>query len=246
MKPPLPNAPSIVACRRVTKHFGAGENRLKVIHGVDLDIRAGELTLLVGPSGCGKTTLLSLIAGLLDPTAGQVQVLDTTISNLSADQRTLFRRKHIGFVFQQYQLLPALTAVENAAVPLLVKRVKRRVALQRAAKILESLEMGHRLHSLPTRLSYGQQQRVAIARAIIHEPCLLVCDEPTAALDGQTGRLVMQILVETAVRPDRAVLVVTHDSRVLEFGHRVVEMNDGRIVPYQGHFIAPDLMDGQT
>ena len=153
----------------------------------------------------------------------------TDLGHLSGRQKVLFRSKNIGFVFQQYNLLPALTAAENAAVPLLIAGQPRRPAVARAAELLGTLGLGDRAGALPSQLSGGQQQRVAIARALIHEPRLLVCDEPTAALDAHSGRAVMELLRRTALQPDRAVIVVTHDSRVFEFGDRIVHMRDGRV-----------------
>jgi putative ABC transport system ATP-binding protein len=187
------------------------------------------LTLLVGPSGCGKTTLISIIAGLLEPTAGTVTVLGTDLAALSDRQKVAFRSASIGFVFQQYNLLPALTAVQNVAVPLLVARVRRRAALARAEAVLEKVGLGERARALPAQLSGGQQQRVAIARALVHEPRLLVCDEPTAALDVRAGHTVLQLLREVAVQPSRAVIVVTHDSRVFPFGDRIIYLGDGHV-----------------
>ena len=137
---------------------------------------------------------------------------------------------NLGFIFQQYNLLPALTAAENAAVPLLAAGIKRGTAVEKAVALLEKLGLGGRVHSRPNQLSGGQQQRVAIARAVIHEPRLLVADEPTAALDAESGHAVMELLRASAVRPDRAVIVVTHDSRVFQFGDRIAHMNDGRIL----------------
>ena len=219
-----------VACRGVEKEFGSGETRSRVLHGIDVDIGCGALTLLVGPSGCGKTTLISIIAGLLAPSAGDVSLFGTPQSQLRGDRLVDFRARNVGFVFQQYNLLPALSAAENVAVPLLVARQPRPKALERARGVLESVGLGSRLKAFPNQLSGGQQQRVAIARALVHEPRLLVCDEPTAALDSQSGQTVMELLKSVAVHPDRTVIVVTHDSRVLQFGDRLLEMADGRIV----------------
>jgi len=219
-----------VVCEGVTKSFGEGNNQVQVLRGVDLEVPFGEMSLLVGPSGCGKTTLLSVVAGLLDASGGALEVLGQDMSRLSGGARVMFRRKNLGFVFQQYNLLPALTAAENAAVPLLAAGVKRKEAVGKARELLEHLGMGERAGALPNQLSGGQQQRVALARALIHEPRLLVCDEPTSALDAETGRAVMELLRDVAVREDRAVLVVTHDSRVFDFADRIVHMNDGRIV----------------
>jgi putative ABC transport system ATP-binding protein len=218
-----------VTCQDLTKDFGAGEARVQALRGINLTIPLSELTLLVGPSGCGKTTLISVIAGLLEPTSGAVTVLGQDFGRLSRRQLVRFRGGNIGFVFQQYNLLPALSAVENAAVPLLIAGWPRRRAVARAALLLEAVGLGERTGSLPSQLSGGQQQRVAIARALVHEPRLLVCDEPTAALDAQSGRKVMELIREVAVQPNRAVVVVTHDNRVLDFGDQIVHMNDGRV-----------------
>lgn len=223
------NTPA-VRCRTLVKDFGDGETRLRVLHGIDLAVAPGEMTLLVGPSGCGKTTLISLVAGLLKPTDGAVEVFGVDQSRLSGRRLVAFRGRNIGFVFQQYNLLPALTATENVAVPLLILGVPRREALRRAAEMLEEMDMTPRAGALPAQLSGGQQQRVAIARALVHQPRLLVCDEPTAALDAHSGQTVMQLIKRTAVQPGRAVIVVTHDNRVLAHGDRMVEMADGRVV----------------
>jgi putative ABC transport system ATP-binding protein len=219
-----------VACRAIAKEFGSGETRTRVLHGIDVDIGCGALTLLIGPSGCGKTTLISIIAGLLDPTAGDVTLFGTPQSQLRGNRRVDFRARNVGFVFQQYNLLPSLTAAENVAVPLLVARQPRKRAIEQAAGVLDAVGLGSRLKAFPNQLSGGQQQRVAIARALVHEPRLLVCDEPTAALDSQSGQTVMELLKSVAVHPDRTVIVVTHDSRVLQFGDRLLEMADGQIV----------------
>jgi putative ABC transport system ATP-binding protein len=189
----------------------------------------GEMTMLVGPSGCGKTTLLSVIAGLLTTTSGQVDVLGQHVQKLPDSHQVRFRRENLGFVFQQFNLLPALTAAENASVPLLAAGVNRKEAVERASAILTRLGMGKRIHAFPNTLSGGQQQRVAFARALVHEPKLIVCDEPTSALDAESGQQVMELLSREAVRQDRAVIVVTHDSRVFEFADTIARMDDGRI-----------------
>jgi putative ABC transport system ATP-binding protein len=219
-----------VSCRQVRKHFGEGETRIEALRGVDFDARFGELSFLVGPSGCGKTTLISVIAGLLDRTAGDLAVLGMPVDTLSSSQRVLFRRRNVGFVFQQYNLLPALTAAENVAVPLLAAGVPRAQAVPRSRALLSRLGLGKRTDALPSTLSGGQQQRVALARALIHEPRLVVCDEPTAALDHASGEAVMELLATSAVHPDRAVIVVTHDTRVFQFAHSIARMDDGQIV----------------
>jgi len=223
------NGEAAVMCRQVTKDFGSGGSRVQALNGVDFEAYPGEITLLVGPSGCGKTTLLCVIGGLLNKSGGHIEVLGTNPEQLKGSANVVFRRKNLGFVFQQYNLLPSLTAAENAAVPLLAAGVKRRDAVAKALVMLERLGMGDRAQARPNQLSGGQQQRVAIARALVHEPRLLVCDEPTAALDAESGRSVMEILQHAAVRSDRAVIVVTHDSRVFDFGDRIAYMNDGRV-----------------
>ena len=219
-----------VLSRGVTKVFGRGETEVHALRGIDLEMRLGELTMLVGPSGSGKTTLLSVITGLLDATSGELIVLGQRPAALSAEDLILFRRKNLGFVFQQYNLIPALTAAENVAVPLLAGGVRRQQAVARGKEFLATLGMAHRAHALPSQLSGGEQQRVALARALVHEPKLIVCDEPTSALDGRTGHAVMELLSATAVRPDRAVIIVTHDARIFDFADRIAHMDDGRIV----------------
>jgi len=218
-----------VHCRGVTKDFGAGDSLTRALRGVDLDVPYGELLMLVGPSGCGKTTLVSIIAGTLEPTDGDVTVLGEDLAGMSNGRKVRFRRDNVGFVFQSFNLLPALTAAENAAVPLLIAGWGRAAAVEAAADVLDSLGLGDRLKNLPTELSGGQQQRVAIARALVHQPRLLVCDEPTSALDAENGRITMELIQRIAVQPDRAVIVVTHDSRVYAFADRIASMEDGRI-----------------
>ena len=219
----------LVRARGVTKSFGEGNTKIPVLKGVDLDVASGEVLLLVGPSGSGKTTLLSVIAGILENDEGDVRVLGESIQDLSASAKTHFRRDHLGFIFQQYNLLPTLTATENAAVPLLIQGMALSQAKSRAEEVLQTMGMGERLSALPTKLSGGEQQRVAIARALVAEPQLLLCDEPTASLDGETGHRIVEQLCEVGKHPNRAVIIVTHDSRIFEFGDRIVHMEDGRI-----------------
>ena len=216
-----------VRIRKLTKHFGSGDQRVQALAGIDLDILAGQMTLIVGPSGCGKTTLLSVIAGILDADEGEVSIFGRDLTAMSDRVKTRFRAENIGFVFQQYNLLPALTAAENVATPLLIDRMPHRAALARAEAALERVGLGGRTGALPAQLSGGQQQRVAIARALVHEPRLLVCDEPTAALDAEAGRAALELLRDVAVQADRAVVVVTHDNRVFPFGDRIIHLSDG-------------------
>jgi putative ABC transport system ATP-binding protein len=215
--------------RSLTKVFGSGETRVQALRGVDLEVTPGSITLLVGPSGCGKTTLISIIAGLLDPTEGELRVLGNDLTSMSPKELVDFRARNLGFVFQQYNLLPSLTAAENACLPLLVAGVPRRAALISARSVLKRVGLDDRADALPWQLSGGQQQRVAIARALVHEPRLLVCDEPTAALDAHAGQTVMELFQEVAVQPNRAVIIVTHDNRVLRYGRQIIHMTDGWI-----------------
>lgn len=229
-----------VHCDGVTKEFGAGETKTMALNGVDLNVTYGNMTLLVGPSGCGKTTLISVVAGLLNPTQGTVEVLGNQLHKMSGSQLVRFRRDNIGFVFQQYNLLPALTAAENAAVPLVIQGTPRHKAVALAKDMLSQVGLANRVNSLPSQLSGGQQQRVAIARSLVHEPRLLVCDEPTAALDAHSGQTVMELLRRVAVQADRAVIVVTHDSRVFNYGDVIVHMSDGVIEKIEKREGKPD------
>jgi putative ABC transport system ATP-binding protein len=226
---PLTTHHLAVECRSVTKAFGAGDTQVLALRGVDLEVPAGELTLLVGPSGCGKTTLISIVAGLLEPTQGTVNVLGESLTDMTPRAKVAFRGHNIGFVFQQYNLLPSLSAAENVAVPLVIGGAPRAEAVARGRQLLADVGMADRANAPPSQLSGGQQQRVAIARALIHDPRLLVCDEPTAALDAHSGQTIMEMIRTVAVQSGRAVIVVTHDSRVFSFGDRIVTMSDGRI-----------------
>jgi putative ABC transport system ATP-binding protein len=225
----IENQQSAIVLRNVTKAFGTKDNVTFAVKKVSLELPYGEMVLLVGPSGCGKTTLISLVAGLLDPTEGEIEVLGQNLTKMWGGRKVRFRGQNIGFVFQQYNLLPALTAVENACVPLLIAGWNRKRAIEKASDVMNSVGLGNRMKSYANQLSGGQQQRVAIARALVHDPKLLVCDEPTAALDAVSGRTVMNLIKSVAVQPDRAVVVVTHDSRVYDFGDRIVSMSDGGI-----------------
>ena len=219
-----------VQCRSLTKTYGSGDTGVMALRGVDLDVYYGELLMLVGPSGCGKTTLISIIAAMLDPDGGSCRVLDRDVQPLNPSARARFRGESIGFVFQSFNLLPALSAAENVAVPLLLNGVPRQRADARARAVLERVGLGARANALPAQLSGGQQQRVATARALVHDPKLIVCDEPTSNLDHDTGHSMMEILRQVAQAPDRALVVVTHDQRIFEFADRIGRMDDGGVV----------------
>lgn len=215
--------------RDVSRDFTAGQQTIRVLHSIDLDVAPGELTYLVGESGSGKTTLISIMCGILWPTEGSVEVFGTPIYGLSDDDLVRFRLENIGFIFQQYNLIPAINAASNAAVPLIARGMDRQEARERAVAMMEKLNIANQADKLPNQLSGGQQQRVAIARALVHEPRLVVCDEPTAALDATSGRRVMDLLRDVALAEDRACIIVTHDNRIFDLADRILVLEDGRI-----------------
>ncbi|MDT8451576.1 MAG: ABC transporter ATP-binding protein [Gammaproteobacteria bacterium] len=219
-----------VRCRGVTKTYGTGPSKVAALRGIDLDVHRGELVMLVGPSGCGKTTLISIISAILEQDEGQCEVLGHDLISLDQEEKSRFRGESIGFVFQVFNLMPALTAAENVAVPLLIKGIAYKSAMEQAQVVLDSVGLASRSDALPGQLSGGQQQRVAIARALVHNPKLIVCDEPTSSLDHKTGHEMMNLLRDIAHSPDRTLIIVTHDNRILEFADRIARMDDGRIV----------------
>ena len=218
-----------IKVEHVAKDFPVGDTKVRVLHDINVDVKSGELTYLVGESGSGKTTLISIIAGILYPNEGTVNVFGTDIYRLNDTQLVKFRLSTIGFIFQQYNLIPSISAAANAAVPLIASGVPRKAAIEQARELLHMLNIGDQCDKLPRQLSGGQQQRVAIGRALIHAPRLVVCDEPTAALDARSGRRVMDLLREVALATDRAVIIVTHDNRIFDLADRILAMEDGRI-----------------
>ena len=228
-----------ISVRDVARDFLAGQQTIRVLHGIDLDVAPGELTYLVGESGSGKTTLISIMCGILWPTEGSVEVFGTPIYGLSDDDLVRFRLENIGFIFQQYNLIPAIDAASNAAVPLIARGMDRREARERAVAMMEKLNIANQADKLPNQLSGGQQQRVAIARALVNEPRLVVCDEPTAALDATSGRRVMDLLRAVALAEDRACIIVTHDNRIFDLADRILVLEDGRIT-HDGPFMPED------
>ncbi|HYC71536.1 MAG TPA: ABC transporter ATP-binding protein [Opitutaceae bacterium] len=231
---PSSTGPVAVRLTAVDKSFGEGESRTHVLKRTDFDARLGELLMLVGPSGCGKTTLLSILAGTLLADAGEISVLGHDLHRMSAGAVTRFRAKSLGFIFQQFNLIPTLTVAENVSVPLLIQGVSPRRAEKQSRELLELVGIAEKAGQRPAKLSGGQQQRVAIARALVHQPPLLVCDEPTSALDSENGHLVMEILRRIARQDNRTVIVVTHDPRIYGFADRMAEMEDGRILRVLG------------
>jgi putative ABC transport system ATP-binding protein len=220
----------IVVCKGVTKAYGKGASATKALRGIDLFVHPNELLMLVGPSGSGKTTLLAILAGMLRRDGGHCEVLGRDYEKLSEAARARHRNREIGFVFQAFNLIPTLTVAENIAIPLLIGGIAWREAIPRARAIAGEMGLQGRLAAFPRELSGGQQQRVAIARAVVHRPSLVICDEPTSSLDHETGAKVMQLLKSLAREPGRALVVVTHDNRILGAADRVARMDDGRIV----------------
>lgn len=222
--------PIAVRLKGITKSFGDGGSKLTVLKDISLDTRSGEIMMLVGPSGCGKTTLISIMAGTLHADAGEVHVFGEALHKMSSRAVTRFRAQNIGFIFQQFHLIPTLDIVQNASVPLLIQGKSTRYAEQKAREALATVGLGDRLGHRPGQLSGGQQQRVAIARALVHEPRLIICDEPTAALDAKNGQLVMELFENVARTPGRSVVIVTHDNRIFSHADRIASMDDGQII----------------
>jgi len=218
-----------ISVRDVTKVFIEGPNQVPVLHGVDFEVEQGEVVLLMGPSGSGKTTLLSIMGCILRATSGSVKVGGREVANLDERELPAVRLKNIGFIFQGFNLFPTLTVGENVELALDLKGIRGAKAKGESRRLLEQVGLAAKYNSFPSDLSGGQKQRVAIARALSGSPGVILADEPTAALDSHSGRNVMEMMRELAQTHGRGVVVVTHDSRVLEFGDRIVSMEDGRI-----------------
>jgi len=213
----------------VDKSFGSGEARTPVLKKTGFTAEMGKLTMLVGPSGCGKTTLLSIIAGTLHADGGIIEVLGQRLDKMGANALAKFRARNMGFIFQQFNLIPTLTAVENVSIPLVIQGHSNRSAEKKARDVLEWVGLLDHADFRPAKMSGGQQQRVAIARALVHNPPIILCDEPTSSLDRENGHTVMTLLHKAATQRDRLVLVVTHDNRTYGFADHMAEMEDGRI-----------------
>ena len=214
----------------VVKSFPAGDTRTFALKGATLDAKFGELMMIVGPSGCGKTTLLSVICGTLQCEEGRLTIFDHDLRKMKDWQITRFRCENVGFIFQQFNLIPTLTAVENVSIPMVLNGASHTESLRRAGEVMAEVGLGEKLHSYPSQLSGGQLQRVAISRALVHEPRLIICDEPTASLDAAAGQKTLDLLKSSALQPDRCVIVVTHDNRIYHFADRIAEMEDGRVI----------------
>ncbi len=222
-------ARTAISANGLVKWFGEGEAKTTALREVSIEADFGEIVYIVGPSGSGKTTLLSVLSGILRPNAGSVEVEGIDIWNLDADQLADFRLHKIGFVFQDYHLFPRLTTAENVAIPLILKRNDWNESIEVATKYLEIVGLKGRADLPPVKLSGGEQQRVAIARAIAGQPEILIMDEPTASLDGDTGQSILKFVHENILNENRCIVVVTHDSRIYEFATRILKMEDGRL-----------------
>lgn len=231
----------------VTKSYVTGEVTVHAVRGINCAIHTGELTAIVGPSGCGKSTLLSMLGGIETPTSGKVLVGGVDVAALSDYDRTILRRRKIGFVFQAYNLMPTLTAAENAALPLELDGIPEREALQRARQGLEEVGLGHRVDHLPSMMSGGEQQRVAVARALITQPTLLLADEPTGNLDSKGGEQVMRLLRQLVEEHGQTVVIVTHDNEIAESSDCIIHMLDGVIAEDTCHptKLNPNKREGQ-
>jgi putative ABC transport system ATP-binding protein len=224
-----PTESQAIVATDLTKWFGEGEAKVTAVDDVALAARFGEMLFIVGPSGSGKTTLLSMISGILRPSNGKVTVKGADIWTLNNDQLAEFRLNTIGFVFQDYNLFPRLTTAENVAIPLILKRRDWDESIAEARQYLEIVGLKDRSEILPVKLSGGEQQRVAIARAIISRPEILILDEPTASLDGDTGRTIIAFVKEKILNEKRCILIVTHDARINEYADRILHMEDGHL-----------------
>ena len=219
----------IIEVRNLTKHFGVGEMAVEVLKGVNLQIEAGEFVALMGPSGSGKSTLMNIIGGIEPPSTGQVLLDGVDIGKLDDEQRTLLRRRRVGFIFQAFNLIPTLNAIENVSLPLQLDGVPWKQAQERAQIALQRVEMGHRLDHVPSKLSGGEQQRVAIARALAIEPVILLADEPTGNLDSRQSSRVTELLRDLAMYSRQTIIMVTHDATVARTAFRLLKFKDGNI-----------------
>jgi putative ABC transport system ATP-binding protein len=220
---------TIIHTKNLIKSFTDGDRTVNVLKGINLEVQEGEFIALIGRSGAGKSTLLYQISLLDNPTSGDIVIDGTDISKLSDDEKTHFRLEKLGYVFQDYAILPELTAVENVALPLLMQGYSKEDALKKATKTLESIGLGERLTNLPSELSGGQQQRVSIARALVHNPKILFADEPTANLDSESGDMVMKLFKELHSR-GQTIVLVTHEEEYAKIADRIVKLSDGQIV----------------
>jgi putative ABC transport system ATP-binding protein len=222
-----------ISAKNIGKWFGEGDVKTVAVKNASFEAYFGEMLFIVGPSGSGKTTLLSIISGILRPNEGSVTVKNQEIWSLSSDALADFRLNTIGFVFQDYHLFPRLTTIENVAIPLILKKRDWKDSINEAMKFLDIVGLKDRAQLPPVKLSGGEQQRVAIARAIVSHPDILILDEPTASLDGDTGRKIISFVHDNILNEHRCILIVTHDSRIFEYADRIMHMEDGKVADFE-------------
>lgn len=225
----------MLQAKNITKWFGEGDSKTYALHDVSFELNYGEILYIIGPSGSGKTTLLSIISGILRPNEGTVTVMDKDIWQMKDDDLADFRLFTLGFVFQDFHLFKKLTCKDNVAIPLILQQKSNEEAYAAAVKQLTMVGLEKRIELRPNKLSIGEQQRVAIARAIVTSPTLLIFDEPTASLDGETGRRIISFIKENLLNEKRAIVIVTHDNRIFEFASRMIRLEDGKIVNHTGN-----------
>lgn len=219
----------LIRLQHVTKIYGRGESAVVAVDDVNLSLSGGRFIILMGPSGSGKTTLLTMMGCLLKPTRGRIFIFDTEVTALDERRLPFIRRQYIGFIFQSFNLFPALTALENVELTLQLKRINGRAARETAIELLTKVGLEKRLHHLPEDLSGGEKQRVAVARALAGDPPIILADEPTGMLDSKTGRLIVALLKEISARDNRLVFMVSHDNRILDLADEILFMEDGKI-----------------
>lgn len=220
----------MILVKDLYKVYGKGENRVEALRGVDLSVRDGEFLAILGPSGSGKTTLLNCLSGVDSPTRGEIYFNGVAFHSLSEEEKTKFRAKHMGFIFQFFNLVPVLTVIENVELPLKILGVNHRESKERAFEMIKRVGLSDKAYRFPSQLSGGEQQRVAIARALVHEPDIVWADEPTGNLDSETGSMIIELLDRMRIEHRTTLVVVTHDERIAKKADRVLIMRDGKFV----------------
>ncbi len=218
-----------IECKNIAKTFGKGETEVQPLRGINLVAHENEIIMLMGPSGSGKTTLISIIGGILQQSSGECVVLGKPINSLAEEEKTKFRGQNIGFMFQYFNLVPTLNALENAAIPLMLNGIPRAQAMEETKKFLQTVGLEKLVYQKPSNISGGEQQRVALTRACIHHPKIILCDEPTSFLDHERGKQIMELLQKIKTENKCTLIVVTHDPRILGFADRIIEIEDGML-----------------
>lgn len=221
---------SLIEIKNVSKNFSLAKMEVNILNNVSININEGDFVALIGESGSGKSTLLNIMGGLMPPSSGEVTIANEKVTGLSENELALFRRRHMGFVFQSYNLIPQLTALENVELPLIFSGINKKERKDKALKMLEKVGLGERVYHKPSELSGGQQQRVSIARALVNNPKIILADEPTGNLDSKNGLEVLEMLKELNETINQTFVIVTHSSKVCEYATKIVKIADGQIV----------------